>query len=98
MTATITATLTEFIHDNFVFDDSTIAVDASFLDSGLIDSTGVLEVVLFLEETFGIAVDDDDVLPEHFDSIARLTAYVTGKLGQLGTGAAAVAAAIDDRV
>ena len=76
----ITTVIAEFIQSNFVFDDTTIQPDESFMDAGLIDSTGILEVVLFLEETFGITVDDDDVLPEHFDSIARLSAYARGKL------------------
>lgn len=89
MTSMIANQITEFVRSNFVFDDSEVAIDASFMESGLIDSTGILEVILFLEETFDIAVDDEDVLPEHFDSVARLAAYVDRKLaaGRVAVGA-----------
>jgi acyl carrier protein len=70
----------EFIESDFVFDDTSVAPDASLLDSGLVDSTGILEVVLFLEEAFEISVQDEEVLPENFDSIERLAKYVERKL------------------
>lgn len=52
----------------------------SLLESGIIDSLGILEVVGFLEREFGIAVDDEELVPETFDSVDRLTAFVSGKL------------------
>jgi acyl carrier protein len=70
----------EFIESDFVFDNTSVAPDASLLDSGLVDSTGILEVVLFLEEAFEISVQDEEVLPENFDSIERLAQYVERKL------------------
>ena len=76
MSDTLTRTITDFIRENFVFDDSAIDLSASLVETGIIDSTGILEVVLFLEESFAITVDDDDVLPENFDSVERLAAYV----------------------
>jgi acyl carrier protein len=81
--------IADFIQENFVFDGTTVDRDASFLDSGLIDSTGILEIVLFVEETFGIAVEDDEVLPEHFDSVRRLAAYVHRKLAEAQPSVAA---------
>lgn len=60
----------------FVPDPSTLADDASLLDQGLVDSTGVLEIVAFLEERFGVAVADEELLPENLDSVARLAAFV----------------------
>lgn len=72
--------ITDFIRDNFVFDGTTVDPATSFLESGLIDSTGILEIVLFVEEAFGITVEDDEVIPEHFDSVHRLAAYVRRKL------------------
>jgi acyl carrier protein len=69
-----------FVQENFIFDDSPLDLTASFLDSGLIDSTGVLELILFVEETFAIVVEDDEVLPENFDSIEMIAAYVGHKL------------------
>lgn len=80
MIETVASTIGEFIQTNFVFDDTAVDVYASFMENGLVDSTGILEVMLFVEETFGITVDDDEVIPENFDSIERLASYVHGKL------------------
>jgi acyl carrier protein len=67
----------QFITTNFyVADQAQLGDDASLLDSGIIDSTGVLEIVAFLEERFGIRVEDRDIVPENLDSIARLEAFV----------------------
>jgi acyl carrier protein len=66
-----------FIVDNFLFgagdglEDSTL-----FLDEGIIDSTGILELVLFLEETYDIRVDDADVVPENFESLNAVGSYL----------------------
>jgi len=54
--------------------------DASLLDKGIIDSTGVLELVGFIEQTFGITVEDDELVPANLDSVQNLTSYVTKKL------------------
>ena len=72
-----------FIGENFLFrdDGDAIAHDASLLDAGIIDSTGVLELVCFLETTFGIEVQDDEMLPENLDSIHAIANYVERKLG-----------------
>ena len=51
----------------------------SLLDAGVVDSTGILEVIMFVEEAFGIEVPDEDIVPENFDSIDRMTAYIEGK-------------------
>ncbi|HMN85255.1 MAG TPA: acyl carrier protein [Bauldia sp.] len=73
-----------FIEDNFLFrsDSETLAADASLLDAGLIDSTGILELVAFLEQSFGISVADAEIVPANLDSIATIAAYVEGKLGK----------------
>ena len=81
MTQSLQDRIREFIESDFVFDDSTVANDASLLDSGLVDSTGILEVVLFLEQAFEISIEDEEVLPENFDSIERLASFVERKLG-----------------
>jgi len=52
---------------------------ASLLDAGIIDSTGVLELVCFLESQFAIEIADDEMLPENLDSIAAISAYVQRK-------------------
>ena len=69
-----------YIVENFLFGSNTFEDEDSFLEHGVVDSTGVLELVLFAEETFGIAVDDEEILPENFDSISCLATYVTRKL------------------
>jgi len=78
----ISLAVRRFIGENFLFRDDGDAIthDASLLDAGIIDSTGVLELVCFLESTFGIEVQDDEMLPENLDSIRAITGYVTRKL------------------
>lgn len=58
-----------------------IADDDSLLDSGIVDSMGILTLVEFVEEAFGIQVDDDDLVPENFASVAAITAYVSRRSG-----------------
>jgi acyl carrier protein len=78
----ISLAVRRFIGENFLFRDDGDAIthDASLLDAGIIDSTGVLELVSFLETTFGIEVQDDEMLPENLDSIRAITNYVSRKL------------------
>jgi acyl carrier protein len=80
----ITQAVRGFIAENFLFRDEadTIANDASLLEAGIIDSTGVLELVSFLETTFGIEVADEDMLPENLDSIRAISNYVSRKLSE----------------
>lgn len=78
---TIAAKLREFVRTNFIFgSDAAIADGDSLLDAGIIDSTGVMELVSFLEEAFGIEVDDQDLVPENLDSVNALVAFVSRKL------------------
>lgn len=71
----------EFIFKNFLFDDSGDSLDDndSFLEKGIIDSTGMLELVAFLEEKFGVRIEDDELVPENLDSVARLVDFITRK-------------------
>ena len=57
-----------------------ITDDTSLVGCGVVDSTGVLEVVAFLEQTFGVAIDDDEIVAENLDSIARIAALIERKL------------------
>jgi acyl carrier protein len=68
--------------ENFMFsrDQARLKNDASFLEEGIVDSTGVLELVMFVEEKFGITVEDEEILPDNFDSVSALVAYVERKL------------------
>ena len=67
-----------FVAENFLFSKNGFHLSdtASFLEEEVIDSTGVMELVLFVEDTFGITVDDQDIVPENFDSVAQLAAYI----------------------
>ena len=69
-----------FLAENFVLgDDQTLAGSASLIDAGIIDSTGVLELVGFLEETYGIRIADYELLPENLDSIDNIVRFVGEK-------------------
>ena len=50
--------------------------DASFLEEGIVDSMGIMELVMFVEETFGITVDDEELVPDNFDSVSKLANYI----------------------
>ena len=78
----ISLAVRRFIGENFLFRDDGDAIthDQSLLDAGIIDSTGVLELVCFLETQFGIEVHDDEMLPENLDSIRAISNYVSRKL------------------
>ena len=80
----------DFIVLNFLFsqDGDSLADNHSFLENGIIDSTGVLELVGFLEQRFGIEVGDRELLPENLDSIDNAARYVTRKLQARATSAA----------
>ena len=71
-----------FVTSNFyVADASALDDDASLLNQGIIDSTGVLEVISFIQDTFGLTVEDEEMLPNNFDSIKRIADYVVRKKG-----------------
>lgn len=71
----------QFLSENFPLtgDGFALEKDASLLEAGVIDSTGVLEVIEFLEERYGIRIPDEEVLPENLDSIDAITGYVSAK-------------------
>jgi acyl carrier protein len=73
--------LRQYIAENLLFSDNGAGLDdeESFLDSGVVDSLGVLELATFVEDTFAIEVPDDEVIPDNFDSISKLTAYIGRK-------------------
>lgn len=74
----IRAGIRSYILENLLFtsDGAELADDASLLDRGIVDSTGVLEIVLYLEEQFAIKVKDGDMLPENFDSVDNMVRFV----------------------
>jgi acyl carrier protein len=71
-----------FLAENFLLSSGfDLGDDASLLESGVVDSTGVLELIAFVEEAFQIEVRDEEVVPEHFDSVERIATYVESKAG-----------------
>jgi acyl carrier protein len=70
-----------FIVENFLYGkDDGFGEEASLLEKGIIDSTGVLELVSFLEDKFAISVEDEELVPANFDSLSRLSAYLSKKM------------------
>ena len=77
---TLKQQIRDFVTSNFyVAEPATLQDQTSLLEHGIIDSTGVLEVIVFLESTFGISVGDSELLPENLDSIERIAAFVERK-------------------
>ena len=70
-----------FVIENFLFgNDDGLLDESSFLEEGIIDSTGILELVSFLEEEFGITIEDEELIPENLDSINNVAKYLARKL------------------
>lgn len=74
-------TMRNFILENYLFtdDQSALSNSDSFMEKGIIDSTGILEVIHFLEDEMDIAVEDEDMIPENLDSIDKIVAFVNTK-------------------
>ena len=76
----------QFIVSNFLFgqEGNGFADDQSFLGSGIIDSTGLLELVSFVEQTYGIAIGDRELVPENLDSLKNISQFVARKMEPVG--------------
>ncbi len=71
----------DFIVQYFLYgEDDNFSDEVSFLEKGIIDSTGILELVAFAEDKFGIEVKDEELIPENFDSLGKLACYVAEKM------------------
>lgn len=68
----------KYIAENFLFSSNGFNLDddESFLEAGVVDSLGVVELVSFVEEKYKISVPDDDIVPDNFDSVDNLAAYI----------------------
>jgi len=72
----------EFLINNFIFDSSVqLGTEDSLMENGVVDSTGILEVIMWVEQNFGVHVEDSEVLPENFDSIGNISRYAERKIG-----------------
>ena len=69
-----------FVIENYLFgEEEKLQNSDSFMESGIIDSTGILELVRFLEATFGVKVADEDLIPDNLDSIEKIVSFVQAK-------------------
>ena len=84
MEAQVRSELVDFIVTNYLFGDGSRAPheDDSLVEGGIIDSTGVMELIEFLESQFGIEVSDEDTVPSNLDTVANLTRFVLRKQGR----------------
>jgi acyl carrier protein len=77
----VSADIRQFVVGNFLFGEGeSLRNDDSFLETGIIDSTGVLELVGYLGKQFGITVEDHELVPENLDSVTQVASYVCRKL------------------
>jgi acyl carrier protein len=67
-----------YILENYLFtkDPSALGLDDSLLERGIVDSTGMLEVIFFVEEHLGVKINDEEMIPENLDSVNRIAAFV----------------------
>ncbi|HDM75238.1 MAG TPA: acyl carrier protein [Deltaproteobacteria bacterium] len=81
------AEIKNFLVENFLFGepDEDFTSETSFLEEGIIDSTGILELVTFLEETYEIQIEDEELVPENLDSIKNVVQFLKRKLKIEGT-------------
>jgi acyl carrier protein len=80
-------TVRNFVVENFLYgEDGILKEETSFLEEGIIDSTGILELIAFLEETYGLTIGDEEYVPENFDTLAKVARFLERKLSP-GAGA-----------
>ena len=77
----IEQTIKNFIIENFIIDGNTdqLDLDQSFLESGIIDSTGILELVSFIEEQYSITLEDEELIPDNLDSVNNVVKFINKK-------------------
>lgn len=86
----ITRSIRKFLFDNYLFGytENDFSNDASFLEYGVLDSLGILELITFIEKEYAIAVTDDEILPDNLDSVSCVGRFVLNKMRVSGTGGA----------
>lgn len=78
---TIESKLRTYVLESFLFSDdaSLLNNSDSFMETGILDSSGIVDIILFVQEEFGIRIPNEDAIPENLDSIDQLLAYITTK-------------------
>jgi len=81
-------TVRDYVVTNFLFGEAgSLQDETSFMGGGIIDSTGILELVMFIEETYSIKVQPEEMLPENFDSVNRVAAFIGRKVSSASSPA-----------
>jgi acyl carrier protein len=81
MTMQIKNEIRKFIMENFLLDgEVNLSEEDSLLEKGIIDSTGVLELVAFIEETYSFKIKDEELVPENLDSISNISKFIENKM------------------
>ncbi len=77
-----------YIAENMLFSDNGYphSDSASFLEEGIVDSMGIMELVMFVEENFNMTVEDEELVPDNFDSVSKLAVYIRSKSPAVGRG------------
>jgi acyl carrier protein len=72
----------DFILENYLFttDTEALGLDDSLLERGIVDSSGMMEVIFFIEEQLGVAMREDEMTPDNLDSVNKITGFVTRRL------------------
>lgn len=81
MTDALRSSIRDFLLENYLFttDTSAIGADDSLLGRGIVDSTGMLEVIFFIEEKLGVKVKDEEMIPDNLDSINKIASFVEAR-------------------
>jgi acyl carrier protein len=81
----VEAKIRNYILENYLFtdDQSALSSEESFLEGGLLDSTGILELIYFVEDEFGVSIEDEEMVPENLDSVKRIVAFIGRKAKQV---------------
>ena len=81
MTSELHKQVRNFILENYLFtdDESALGLEDSLLDRGIVDSTGMLEIIMFIEDELGVTVEDEEMIPENLDSVNRIANFVGRK-------------------
>ena len=80
----LAAQVRNFIQENFIFNGKTLDTETSLIASGTIDSTGIIDVIGFLEQTFAMQFEDDELVAENFDSVTKIVSFMERKFAEAG--------------
>jgi acyl carrier protein len=81
MTDSLREQIRTFVLENYLFtsDPKALGLDDSLLGRGIVDSTGMLEIIFFIEEQLGVKVKDEEMIPDNLDSVTKIANFVSGK-------------------